>query len=130
MALQEALGDIGKAGASLVVISPQVQRAKRETGNEPVVTLEMLRDRGNVVARRYGIVHDLPPDLQDLYASKLNLDLGVVNGEWSLPIPARFVIDRGGIVRSVEADPDYRTRPEPATTLEALRASIVVTPIS
>jgi len=31
------------------------------------------------------------------------------------------VIDRTGIVRSVEADPDYRDRPDPASTLEALR---------
>jgi peroxiredoxin len=39
-----------------------------------------------------------------------------------LPIPARFVIDREGIVRVAESDPDYTTRPEPADTLEALRA--------
>jgi peroxiredoxin len=106
------------------VISPQVARAKRETGNEPVVTLEMLRDEGNRVARRYGIVHDLPADLQQLYAGKLNLDLATVNGDgtWSLPMPARFVIDRAGIVRSVAADPDYRDRPDPAATVAALRA--------
>jgi peroxiredoxin len=103
------------------VISPQVQRAARETGSEPVVTLLALRDRGNEVARRYGIVHDIPPDLRALYAGKLNLDLSTVNGEWALPMPARFVIDRSGIVRSVETDPDYRDRPDPATTLAALR---------
>jgi peroxiredoxin len=103
------------------VISPQVRRAGRETGNEPVVTLLALRDRGNEVARRYGIVHEVPPDLQQLYAGKLNLDLSMVNGQWTLPMPARFVIDRSGIVRSVETDPDYRNRPDPTTTLEALR---------
>jgi peroxiredoxin len=123
VALQDALPEISRAGASLVVISPQVVRAKRETGNEPVVTLEVLRDEGNRVARRYGIVHDLPRDLQQLYAGKLSLDLGEVNGDgtWSLPMPARFVIDRNGIIRSVATDPDYRDRPDPAATLEALR---------
>lgn len=103
------------------MISPQVQRAGRETGKEPVVTLLALRDRGNEVARQYGIVHEVPPDLQHLYANKLRLDLSIVNGEWALPMPARFVIDRNGIVRSVETDADYRDRPDPATTLEALR---------
>jgi peroxiredoxin len=103
------------------VISPQVQRAARETGNEPTLTMLALRDRGNEVARRYGIVHEVPRDLQQLYAGKLNLDLSTVNGEWALPMPARFVIDRSGIVRSVETDPDYRDRPDPATTLQALR---------
>jgi peroxiredoxin len=112
---------VEKAGASLVVISPQVQRAARETGNEPAVALQLLRDRGNVVARGYGIVHELPSDLQHLYATRLNLDLSTVNGEWALPMPARFVIDRARIIRSVETDPDYRGRPDPETTLAALR---------
>ncbi len=121
MALQDVLPEVEKAGASLVAISPQVQRAGRETGNEPALVLQLLRDRGNEVARRYGIVHELPPDLQRLYATRLNLDLSTVNGEWALPMPARFVIDRTGIIRSVETDPDYRGRSDPATTLAALR---------
>jgi len=47
----------------------------------------------------------------------------VANGDpsWRLPVPSRFVIDHVGIVRSVEADPDYKYRPEPEATLAALR---------
>jgi hypothetical protein len=37
-------------------------------------------------------------------------------------VPARFVIDRAGIIRSANADPDYTRRPEPADTLAALKA--------
>ncbi len=64
----------------------------------------------------------LPQYLRDLYAT-FPLDLATFNGDasWTLPIPARFVIDREGIVRSTEADPDYTTRPEPAETITALR---------
>ena len=82
----------------------------------------MLKDEGNQVARRYGLVHGLPPDLQQIYA-KNNIDLPAVNGDgtWTLPMPARFVIDRGGIVRAADADPDYTRRPEPADTIEVLR---------
>jgi peroxiredoxin len=99
-----------------------VQRSKRETGNEPAVTFEVLRDQGNATARRYGIVHVLPPDLQAIYAG-FGIDLPVINGdgEWALPIPARFVIDASGFVRSVDADPDYKRRPEPSRTVEILR---------
>jgi peroxiredoxin len=52
------------------------------------------------------------------------LDLEKFNGDasWTLPIPARFIIDREGIIRAAEADPDYTTRPEPDDTLRALRA--------
>jgi peroxiredoxin len=38
-----------------------------------------------------------------------------------LPVPARIVIDKGGIVRTAEADPDYTTRPEVEDTLAVLR---------
>jgi peroxiredoxin len=36
-------------------------------------------------------------------------------------MPARFVIDRRGIIRYADSDPDYTTRPEPEDTLAALR---------
>jgi peroxiredoxin len=104
-----------------VVVSPQLQASAREPG--PLeVSYAMLADAGNQVARRYGVVHALSPELQQIYA-KLGVDLPAVNGDgsWTLPMPARFVIDRDGIVRAVDADPDYTRRPEPAETVEALR---------
>jgi peroxiredoxin len=81
----------------------------------------MLRDRGNEVAHRYGLVFTLPEDLRRVYAG-FGLDLPEINGsgDWTLPVPARFVIDREGIVRDAAADPDYTRRPEPARTLEVL----------
>jgi hypothetical protein len=61
----------------------------------------------------------------------LGIDLARGNGDgtWRLPIPARFVIDREGIVRAVDADPDYTRPPEPAHTVEVLgRRSISSVP--
>jgi len=86
---------------------------------------EMLRDFGNHVAEAYGLVFTLPDDLQAIYL-KFGIDLAKGNGDgtWRLPIPARFVVDRTGVIRSVDADPDYTRRSEPAATigiLEALR---------
>ena len=39
---------------------------------------------------------------------------------WTLPMPARFIVDRQGWIRSAAADPDYTTRPEPDDTVKAL----------
>ena len=82
----------------------------------------MLRDLGNRVAEAYGLAFTLPEDLQALYL-KFGIDLARGNGDgtWRLPIPARFVIDRSGIIRAVDADPDYTRRPEPSQTVEALK---------
>ena len=82
----------------------------------------MLRDFGNQVAEKYGLAFMLPEDLRQIYL-KFGIDLPQGNGDgtWRLPIPARFVVDRAGIVRAAEADPDYTRRPEPARTVEILR---------
>jgi hypothetical protein len=37
-------------------------------------------------------------------------------------MPGRFVIDRGGIVRAADVDPDYEHRPEPQKTVEDVGA--------
>jgi len=83
----------------------------------------MLRDQGNKVAAQYSLVFKLPDDLKQLYL-KFGIDLARANGDdsWTLPMPARFVVDRPAIVRAADADPDYTHRPEPARTVEVLRA--------
>ena len=104
-----------------MVVSPQVARTTRETEEAKPMTYEVLRDLGNRVAEQYGLAFTLPEALQAIY-TKFGIDLPKGNGDgtWRLPIPARFVIDREGIIRAVDADPDYTRRPEPAQTVEVL----------
>jgi peroxiredoxin len=89
------------------------------------LTYPIVWDEKSKVAAAFGLAFTLPDDLREVYRSFGN-DLAARNGDpsWQLPVPARFVIDRGGIVRSVEADPDYRYRPEAEATVEALRKVI------
>jgi peroxiredoxin len=75
------------------------------------------------MAAQFGLRFSLPDYLREIYRT-FPLDLEKFNGDplWTLPIPARFVIDQQGIIRAAESDPDYTTRPEPDDTLEALRS--------
>jgi peroxiredoxin len=86
------------------------------------LSFPILWDEKSAVAQAFGLAFPLPDDLRAVYLGFGN-DLAIRNGDpsWQLPVPARFVIDAAGIVRSVEADPDYTHRPEPESTLEALR---------
>ena len=36
---------------------------------------------------------------------------------WTLPMPARFVVGRDGIIRYAEVSPDYTRRPDPSKLL-------------
>ena len=97
-------------------------RTPRETEEPKPLSFEMLRDFGNRVAEAYGLVFTLPDDLREIYL-KFGIDLAQGNGDgtWRLPVPARFVIDRQGIICAVDADPDYTRRPEPTQTVEVLK---------
>jgi peroxiredoxin len=62
-----------------------------------------------------------------VYSNIFELDIQVVNEAscWQLPIPARFVIDGGGVIRDVKADPDYRYRPEPSEVFDIVKKVLV-----
>jgi peroxiredoxin len=82
----------------------------------------VLTDVGNAYARGLSLVHRLPDDLQEIYRG-FGIVLPDFNGDesWELPMAARLVIDREGVIRSVECDPDYTRRPEVEPTIEVLR---------
>ena len=123
MALQAILPELTALGATLVAISPQLPEHNRELIRTRHFTFEILTDRGNEVAAKFGLRFSLPDYLRQLYGT-FPLDLAKFNGDgsWTLPMPARFLIDGEGIIRAAESDPDYTTRPEPQDTLEALRS--------
>jgi peroxiredoxin len=122
-ALNAVLPAIRSPGAGLVVISPQLPGFSKDMNTKQNLDFDILYDSGNQTAEMFGIMMRLPDELIAVY-KKLSVDLVRFNGDnlWRLPVPARFVIDRGGIVLAVEADPDYTTRPEPDDTVAALRA--------
>ena len=65
----------------------------------------------------------VPSVVQNIY-NQLGIDLpgGNSNDSGTLPMPGRFVIDQGGIVRAVDVDPDYTRRLESEKTIEDLKA--------
>jgi peroxiredoxin len=117
------LSRITELGASLVAISPQLPRHNRELIRSRGLGFEILSDAGNEVAARFGLRFTLPDYLREVYEG-FPLDIAAYNGEpsWTLPMPARFIIDQRGVIRYAESDPDYTTRPEPEHTLAALQA--------
>ena len=105
------------------MISPELPGFSAELAARHKLGFPILNDHGLAIARAFGLVFTLPDDLEDVYRNVFKNDLAQRNGEpsWQLPMPARFVIDRGGIICSAEADPDYTVRPEPEETVAFLR---------
>jgi peroxiredoxin len=113
---------VEELGASLVLISPQLEEHNRAIKEEKGLNVEVLSDPGNQVAERYGIRFKLPDDLKPIY-QQFKLHINEYNGDesWTLPMPARLIIDQAGTIRYAEINPDYTVRPDPEETIEALK---------
>jgi peroxiredoxin len=124
-ALQAALPAFRDAGASLVAISPQNPVNSRKSVRTNGLDFPILSDPGNETAAAFGLRFELPDYLVELYKGLKN-DLPKFNGDdsWTLPMPARFVIGRDGIIRYAEVNPDYTRRPDPEDMLPVLRSGV------
>ena len=108
---------------TLVALTPQIPARSLEMAEKQVLDFDLLSDPGNDYAAALGLRFPLPPELKTIYQS-FGLDLAASNGDlsWTLPMPARVVVDASGVVRAVDVDPDYTRRPEPDHTLAQARA--------
>src|SRR5271167_4449062 len=68
-ALQTALPDIQRLGASLVAISPQLERYGRSIHRRLNLGFDVLTDRGLQVASQFGLVFVLPDYLKRFICS-------------------------------------------------------------
>ena len=111
------------AGVSFITISPQTAEKSHELIAARKLTFPILRDEGNVYARRFNRLNQLPEALKQIYL-KFGIDLVASNGEpsWTLPVPGAYVVDTAGVIRHASADADDPIWPEPEETLAALAA--------
>ncbi len=87
------------------------------------LSFDILTDADNAVAAQFGLRFKVAEEVKKVYQEKFGLDMEKFNGDpsWTLPMPARFIIDRDGRIRYSNADPDYTVRPEPSDTINALK---------
>lgn len=120
-AYERVLPEIAEAGGCLIAVSPQKPDGSMFMTEKNNLTFDVLSDVGNVVARKFGLVYQMPEDLKGAHAS-LGIDLAAINGDnsWELPIPATFVIGRNGRVVLSHAEVDYRKRLSSEAIVDAL----------
>lgn len=109
-------------GATMLAISPQTATYSKQVRAKNALSFPILTDVGNEVAAQLGLRFRLPDPLLQLYRDSFGISLPTFHGEdsWTLPMPARYVIDTSGDIRYAEASADYTKRPDPDAMLAAL----------
>lgn len=118
---QQRLAEFAARGATLVAVSPETPDDTLDTAEKNGLAFPVLSDVGGRLADALGIRFRLSPEIEALYR-QFGHDLPARNGDgaWSLPVPATFVVARGGTIAAAFVDPDYRVRFDPAEALAVL----------
>jgi peroxiredoxin len=121
-ALQKIDSEVRTLGARIVALTPELDRYTRSLHKKLNLTFDILTDLHLKTAEQFRLVFVLPDYLRDLYKSfGTALDRFHGESEYRLPIPARYVIDKEGIIRAADVNADYTIRPEPSETVRVLR---------
>ena len=114
---------IRSLGADLVGISPELPDNTLTMAEKHAIPIDILSDATSEVLKTYRLWFTVPAEVKALYLEKFGLNLEKYNGagRWELPVPATYVLDKSGIVRAGQADPDYTVRMEPAEVVAAIR---------
>jgi peroxiredoxin len=98
-ALQQALPEITRLGATLVAVSPQTPDESLSTADRNALAFPVLSDAGSAAAKSFGIAYDLAEELRPIY-TRFGHALPDKNGDesWVLPHkrPARSRADSVG----------------------------------
>ena len=113
---------IRSLGADLVAISPELPDNTLTMAEKHAIPIDVLSDATSEVMKKYRLWFAVPTEVKALYLEKFGVNLEKYNGagRWELPVPATYVLDRDGIVRAGEADPDYTVRMEPTDIVAAV----------
>ena len=121
---------VAASGASLVAISPQIEKQAYFMHDQHKLTFPLLVDAGNAFARQFGLVYGVPEEQQKLYRGTF-VNLPFVNGRdakesdaWDLPIPATYIVERDGSIIFASANEDYTERPEPFEILSIIERGV------
>lgn len=120
--LGQRTADIKAAGGQLVAISVENPDSSMAVAKKNEVLFPVLSDPNLDLARKFGIVFQLPPDTAETYKSR-GLDLAKRNSmeKPELPLGVTYIIDKSGKITYAFIDADYRKRAEPDVIIENLK---------
>lgn len=114
-ALEAVHNDLKAKGATLLAISMQGAADSRKSQRDNNLSFPILTDNAGELADKFGIrwqVQDYVIEFKKMFNVVLPNIHG--DGQWNLPMPARYVIDTDGNIAYAEVNPDYTQRPEPS----------------
>jgi peroxiredoxin len=113
--------DVRRLGAELVAITPEMERFNVELMSSVNAKFPILSDMDNGYALMLNLAFRVGDEKRRAMIG-VGWDFSPYQGNtnWTLPIPATFVVGRDDLVKARFIDPDYRRRMDTEAILESL----------
>lgn len=119
--LQKNLAQIKEAGGNLVAVSVENPDNSLGVAKKNELNFTVLSDPNLSVARKFGIVYQMPKETDELYKSRgLNVAEHNRMEKAELPLSATYVVNRKGEIVYAFLESDYKKRAAPQTIIETL----------
>ena len=114
-ALEEVADEIREKGATIAAVSMQSVEESQKSMEETNLSFPVLQDRNGELVKKFGVRWTLQPYAVTAY-KLFGVDLPTLHddGQWNLPMSARYVIDQDRTILFAEINPDYTRRLDPA----------------
>ena len=121
-ALQTKSKDLKSLNTLLVAISPERPDHSLTTAEKNSLAFEVLSDEGSQLSKQLGISFELPESLKPIYA-EFGINIPEHNGKdnFTLPVPASYIVDRKRQILYDYIDIDYRVRADPEEIVTRLK---------
>jgi peroxiredoxin len=120
--LQKNMPQIKAAGGNLVAVSVENPDNSLKVSRKNELDFTVLSDPNLTLARKFGIVYQMPKEADELYKSKYSLDIAKHNEmeKPELPLSATYIVNRKGEIVYAFLEPDYKKRATRETIIETL----------
>jgi peroxiredoxin len=114
--------DVVRLGGQIVSIMPDSARYTSDSVSQDALPFPILSDMDLGYALSLGLIFSVGTEVKRLYE-----DLGIEleryqgNDSYFLPMAAKFIVGRDGLVKARQVNVEFRQRMEPAAILEALQ---------
>ncbi len=117
---------LAKMGYQILAISPDRPAELAKSVDKGKLEYMLLSDSNMAAARAFGLAFRVDDETVDLYKTKYKIDLEASSGRThhELPVPAAYIIDTSGTVRSRYVNPDYKSRIDPDKLLAEAKAAL------
>jgi len=111
-------------GAEIIAVTPELDSYTLAMRKKTKAEFPIIADQGNELMKMYDVDFELDLKTRKRYdVWGINLDRNNGKGNYTLPIPATYVIDKNGIVTYRHFDENYKERADVNDVLKALKAT-------